>query len=463
MHLSFLRPALLVHHLSLCRAASSSRADQPGAPRPFEPDQQQHPLIIPPPTPGLELEQHVAHPVTSTSNFQARGFVALGDSYSTGIGTGVDEDLLPSEGDCRLGQHGYPMLLHLDLNKRTGTNTTLQWLSCTGSRTTDILAGPAPATPGQVGTLDPSLPLDFATLSVGGNDLGFFDVMNACIFRFYAQYSGTCKAALADADAALRDGAFARRLDLVLREVLDRAGWERRPGFTITVTGYARFFDDATPACDDMSLGVWLGRGPPLSRAVRARTNALVLAANELLAAAVRDAAARFRGPRPRVLFVDYDARFHGHRFCEPGVAEPAYGRSDSWFFLAGGPDNVGNKSTWPNGTDGTDGDPPPAPPVPPGPSPELEQRVLRVEPEACLAGARARGDWGELVLCYMATARARDPSLRLAAPAHLVDVTPQDGLRLTPTHYAKTFHPRSMGCEAIRDSIYEAWTKYGL
>lgn len=390
------------------------------------------------------------------TNRQARGFVALGDSYSAGIGTGLDDKELPSEGDCRRGLHAYPELIHRDLNNATGLDTTFQWLSCTGAVTADILSGAGGggkdnAREGQVDVLNASLPLDFATLSVGGNDMGFFDVMNACIFRFYSFYSGTCEAALEAADAAVRSSVFEQRLGVILHEVLDKVAWEKRPRFSITVTGYARFFNAETPDCDDMSLGVWYG-GPKLSRDIRGRMNALVNAANEKLRRTVELVQEGFRGVTPKVLFVDYDDLFEGHRFCEPGVLEPAYNRTDSWFFLVGGPDNARNETTWPNGTNGD-----------PDATRYQREKVLSplsplVDPHTCLARAQEGGDWGELALCYMVMAKYRDPSLR---PAH--DGVTAQNMWWVPTYYGKTFHPRTLGHEAIRDRIYQVWEEHGL
>ncbi|KAJ4392128.1 hypothetical protein N0V93_005750 [Gnomoniopsis smithogilvyi] len=409
------------------------------------------------PPSAVQSDQHVLAADTaslvSESFRHARGFVSLGDSYSAGIGTGLDGDYLASEGDCRRGQHGYPLLLHLDLNNVTKSNTSMQWLSCTGARTKDILSG----TPlSQVDLLNISLPLDFATLSVGGNDLGFFDVMNACIFRFYSFYSGTCEAALAASDAAIASDLFEQRLEIILQEILDKVVWEKRPRFTITVTGYARFFNDITPECDDMSLGVWYG-GPKLSQYIRTRMNELVVATNAKLQRTVDIVNARFSGDRPKVLFVNYDTLFEGHRFCEPGVMEPAYDRVESWFFLVGGPDNARNKTMWPNGTNGD-------PEESRYQNHRQAQTILApgselVDPDRCLAHAQKTGDWGQLALCYMAMAKSRDPSLR---PAYR-GVVPMNGMWWVPTYYGKTFHPRSLGCEGIRDRIYEAWDEYGL
>ncbi|CCF44244.1 hypothetical protein CH063_13704 [Colletotrichum higginsianum] len=108
-------------------------------------------------------------------------------------------------------------------------------------------------------------------------------------------------------------------------------------------------------------------------------------------------------------IFVNYDARFDGHRFCEPTVTEPAYNRTETWFFLVGGKDNN------PNVTDPT--------PAPNGTSirtDDARSRTLSplstlVDPDTCLSPAEGSGDWGLMALCYMARAKRDDPSLRFA------------------------------------------------
>jgi len=351
----------------------------------------------------------------------ARGFVSFGDSYSAGIGTGVDG----KEEDCRRGNHAYPLLLHDDLLAGRGPNETVafQWLSCTGATTEDLLQGGASS---QIDTFNASLDVDFATLSMGGNDLGFFDVMNACIFRFYSFYSGTCEAALANSEAAIASPDFEQRLLVALLQMLDRVQWEKKPGFAVTITGYARFFNDDTPECDDYSMGVWW-QGPKLTRDLRRRTSALVVAVNRKLRATVAAVNARFA--RPRAFFVDYDAAFDGHRFCEPAVEEPDYRREDTWFFLVGGADS-GQNGTTPNGT---------------FPNATVAAETLSplsplVDPARCLEPARRSGDWGRLAVCYMAMAKQRDPTLR---PAH-DRIMASNSMWYVPTYYGKTFHPVS-------------------
>jgi len=276
--------------------------------------------------------------------------------------------------------------------------------------------------------------------------------MNACIFRFYNFYSGTCESALENAEAAIASTEFEHRLRVAMLQILDRVQWEKKPRFAITVTGYARFFNDDTPECDDYSMGVWW-QGPKLKREMRQRTSNLVIAVNKKLRATVDSVNALFA--QPRAFFVDFDAEFDGHRFCEPGVKEPDYQREDTWFFLVGGADS-GQNGTMPNGTfpNATSS----------APSGHIQTETLSplstlVDPERCLEPARRRGDWGQLAICYMAMAKKRDPTLR---PAH-DGVLAANSMWYVPTYYGKTFHPRSLGHEVVRDKIYEIWRQHGL
>jgi hypothetical protein len=415
----------------------------------------------------------------ATRSPDASGFVALGDSYSAGIGTGING----TEDACRRGLHAHPRLIADDLDAQLGnpnTTTAFQFLSCTGSATSDVLTGTEMS---QIDALNTSQPIDFALLSLGGNDLGFFDVINSCIFRFYSFYSGTCEQALNATQVAIESSEFEERFRVVVAELLDTVRWEKKPWFSVTVTGYARFFNAETDACNDMSLGVWWN-GPQLAADVRVRMNALVDAVNDKLARAVDAINAQFVADK--LLFINFDDVFEGHRFCEPDVLEPDYGRDDTWFFLVGGPDNAGDENDGGNGDgdgDDEDGTPPLLPSrrspqdlTPPSPRhrPRAPPDSVPVDPSTCLEPALRSGDWGALALCYMARAKSRDPSLRLAthhSPPHRRDVkeddhddemalTPDNSMWYVPTYYGKVFHPRSRAQEAIRDRIMGEWRR---
>ncbi|KAI0402920.1 SGNH hydrolase [Xylaria palmicola] len=355
------------------------------------------------------------------------GFAAFGDSYSAGIGTGVEGE----ENDCRQGLHAYPQLVASDHEP-----TAFQFLSCTGATTDNVMVG---GDGSQIDLYNTSLPADFAFLSIGGNDLGFFEVINACVFRFYNFYSGTCESALAHSAALLDGDDFETRLRITIMEILDKARWEKKPWFSITMTGYARFFNEVTDGCDDMSFGVWWD-GPRLTKKLRLDMNALVLTVNAKLRKTIAAINADFT--KEKVIFVDYDDAFEGHRFCEPNVTEPDYERADTWFFLVGGPDNARN-GTQPRRLHDTK---------------TLSPTSPLADPSSCLGPARRSGDWGLLALCYMAIAKHRDPTLRPARG----DVLALSSMWYVPTYYGKTFHPRSLGHEIIRNKIYETWCTLG-
>ncbi|OTB04954.1 hypothetical protein M426DRAFT_11045 [Hypoxylon sp. CI-4A] len=375
--------------------------------------------------------QQVPIPLVSTKDADPlTGFVAFGDSYNAGIGTGVDG----KEDDCRHGLGSHAELIAADLRASQGgrNSTAFQFLSCTGATTDEILTG---GDDSQIDTFNASLPADFALLSVGGNDLGFFDVMNACVFRFYNFYSGTCETALANSKTQIESDEFEHRLEIIIMEILDKVRWEKKPWFFITVTGYARFFNDVTDECDNMSFGVWWN-GPKLKKDLRSSMNAMVLTVNAKIRKTVEQINSKFT--KDKVIFVDYDEEFDGHRFCEEGVKEPDYGRMDTWFFLVGGQDNARDGAQSKHASD----------------LDTLPPSSRLVDPWSCLEPAQRSGDWGELALCYMAMAKYRDPTLRPARG----DLVAQNSMWYVPTYYGKTFHPRSLGHEAMKNEIYKRW-----
>ncbi|MBB3663955.1 lysophospholipase L1-like esterase [Prauserella sediminis] len=88
-------------------------------------------------------------------------YVALGDSYSSGVGAGDYGD----SGGCKRSANAYPQL-YADANGISD----FQFAACLGARTDDVLA--------QADSL--SSGTDVVTVSVGGNDAGFVDVMIDC-------------------------------------------------------------------------------------------------------------------------------------------------------------------------------------------------------------------------------------------------------------------------------------------
>ncbi|MFE4718766.1 GDSL-type esterase/lipase family protein, partial [Streptomyces sp. NPDC056728] len=119
---------------------------------------------------GLSLVQPAAarpsdkqHPAHARQEAAPVRYVALGDSYSSGLG-------IPDEVDSNCGRSNsnYPSLVAGALNAAGVTDVT-----CAGADTSDM-AGPQDSTPPQLDALRPDTTL--VTLGIGGNDLGLQEV-----------------------------------------------------------------------------------------------------------------------------------------------------------------------------------------------------------------------------------------------------------------------------------------------
>jgi hypothetical protein len=189
----------------------------------------------------------------------------------------------------------------------------------------------------------------FATLSIGGNDLGFFNIVISCIMVG----TGDCEAALKNAESiagiAPRDSAAhgdtLANLYKAYRDILDTAGDD----FTLVVTGYAQFFANTqgNTACDNGQIQVIslqdLGSDGkpalPLTVKLRDRINNGVKAFNQMINATVSEVQRSLENDNisnKRIKFVDIDPIFEGHRFCEPGASTDAgfpEFTDQAWFF----------------------------------------------------------------------------------------------------------------------------------
>lgn len=141
----------------------------------------------------------------------AQDYVALGDSYSSGTGTGSY-----IETGCYTSTHAYPH----QLAQQIGAN--LSFKACSGARTADVLNN-------QVSALNTGT--DLVTISIGGNDAGFADVVTQCNIPF-----SNCYDDIDNANAFI-DNTLAGRLDNVYNQISSRA-----PNARVIVVGYPRLF-----------------------------------------------------------------------------------------------------------------------------------------------------------------------------------------------------------------------------
>jgi lysophospholipase L1-like esterase len=199
---------------------------------------------------------------------QSVDYVALGDSYSSGVGAGGYDS---ASGDCKRSTRAYPALW-----KAANSPASFAFTACSGARTGDVTAG-------QLGPLNSAT--DLVSISVGGNDAGFADVMTTCVL----QSEATCLSRIATARAYV-DSTLPGKLDSVYGAISAKA-----PSAHVVVLGYPRFY----------KLGGGCVAG--LSEKERSAING---AADHLNAATAKRAADH------GFTFGDVTSTFTGHEIC---------------------------------------------------------------------------------------------------------------------------------------------------
>ncbi|MFG2908185.1 SGNH/GDSL hydrolase family protein [Kitasatospora sp. NPDC048286] len=119
-------------------------------------------------------------------------WTALGDSYTAGVIEATGDETDPRDG-CARTVESHPEIVRRDL----GSLVDLRNVSCSGATTDGVDAtaqaplgrplpplgtdpnGPYPAVPPQIDAVDAAT--DLVTVGVGGNDLGFAEILKSCI------------------------------------------------------------------------------------------------------------------------------------------------------------------------------------------------------------------------------------------------------------------------------------------
>ncbi|MFJ8200324.1 SGNH/GDSL hydrolase family protein [Streptomyces sp. NPDC096152] len=149
------------------------------------------------------------------SELAAGGYVALGDSYSSGVGAG---SYISSSGSCDRSTKAYPYLWNA-----AHTPSSFDFTACSGATTDDVLAN-------QLGPLSSSTAL--VSLTIGGNDAGFADVMTTCVTSSDSTCISRINTAMAYVDTTLPG-----KLDNVYSTIRSKA-----PSARVVVLGYPRFY-----------------------------------------------------------------------------------------------------------------------------------------------------------------------------------------------------------------------------
>ena len=139
-------------------------------------------------------------------------YVALGDSYSAGLGAGG------SEGSCARTGNAYPALWAAAHHP-----VAFSSLACSGATVDSV-------TTDQVPGISPDATL--VSLTAGGNDVGFSAIMQTCALRS----TSSCLAAVAAAEDIART-VLPARLDALYSAISVRA-----PSARVVVMGYPDFY-----------------------------------------------------------------------------------------------------------------------------------------------------------------------------------------------------------------------------
>jgi hypothetical protein len=253
-------------------------------------------------------------------------WAAIGDSYASGVAAG---NRLPGANSrqCSRFDGSYPVVLNNDPALGDNPSRQFQDFACSGSTIADVLNKQVP----QLDTDE-----DMVTLTVGGNNVGFADLVDACIYQFRPR-PADCQTQIQATWDIINGQQLSADLDSLLQAILSRVSISG-PTFRLYVTGYAAFWNDVTTQCNGVSWSYWNQRQNRmyLTTELRAQFNDLAISLNGVINAAVLRANANDPGDNSqgsRVIYVDYDAQYEGHRFCEEGVVEPDPANPNTWFF----------------------------------------------------------------------------------------------------------------------------------
>jgi lysophospholipase L1-like esterase len=197
-------------------------------------------------------------------------YVALGDSYSSGVGAG---SYIAASGSCKRSTKAYSALWAAAHNPASYVS-----LACSGAKTTDV-------TGNQLGALSAATTL--VSITIGGNDVGFSTVLTDCV----VYGTSTC---VSDINAAENQARTQLPAKLASTYSAIRA---HAPNARVVVLGYPRFYD----------LGVWYCIG--LSSTSRSKINEGADVLDQVMSTAAGKAG---------FAFADVRSRFAaGHQICD--------------------------------------------------------------------------------------------------------------------------------------------------
>jgi lysophospholipase L1-like esterase len=212
----------------------------------------------------------------------AVNYVALGDSYSSGLGAGS----YGSSGSCYRSANAYSQVW-----ANANAPSTFAFVACSGATTSDVISS-------QLSAVTSSTTL--ISITIGGNDVGFASVMETCVLGTDSDCINAVNQAESEAQTTL-PGA----LDTLFSDIKARA-----PGAHVVVLGYPEFYDlSKSSTC----IGLSTKKRTALNGGADVLDNVIQAATG-----------------RAGFTWVDVRSAFTGHEICDSG----SYLHSVDWSFL---------------------------------------------------------------------------------------------------------------------------------
>ncbi|KAL4861685.1 SGNH hydrolase-type esterase domain-containing protein [Aspergillus spectabilis] len=290
---------------------------------------------------------------------------------------------------------------------------------------------------------------DWVTLSIGGNDVKFVDVLDRCVYRFYDikgcagctpsvtfdDCSSDCEKAMNEFNDRLNSREFQDNLRKSYQSIFDHA-----PNTQLFVTGYPAFWNAATDKYDKVSFktGCINNSVLPLIKERRQRMNELTYRLNNRISLAVHSFAPPGRG---KITYVEVNRYFEGHRFCEEGVDEPSYRNPNIWFYPF-------EYSTGPTAL-------------------IIDEETVLSEGEDCDA-IDDGGDDGDYYACLLSNATRSEEGTSVNLSQWPNNVPGDDELGIAssgnlPLFLARIFHPTSAGFTGYKEAVLTAYREASI
>ncbi|MET3960270.1 lysophospholipase L1-like esterase [Marmoricola sp. OAE513] len=224
--------------------------------------------------------------VAQPAHAAGASYVALGDSYASGVGT---RSYISDGTSCQRSTLAYPSLI------AANRGYALTFKACSGAKVSDV-------TSTQLSAL--SSTTRFVTISVGGNDAGFSSVLTECAKPGWAS---NCDGKIDTAQSYI-NGTLPSSLSTLYASIKSKA-----PNAKVVVVGYPRIFNG-----EDCNAGTFF------SPAEETRLNAMADLINSKISAQASSKGFTFANPT---------SRFVGHAVCDSpewlnGLSNPV---SDSY------------------------------------------------------------------------------------------------------------------------------------